>query len=67
MGLRDRIREHGAAASEDIRPVDIPEDISTGTAADVEEIMKKYDLDTFDKAEKYTHELWLEAQKLRAP
>ena len=52
MSLKDRIRERRENVSAELKPLDIPEDISTGTAADVEEIMKKYDQEsntrTFD-------------------
>ena len=52
MSLKDRIQERRDALTTENRPVDIPEDFSTGTAADVEEIMKKYDQEsntrTFD-------------------
>ena len=46
MGIiSDRIRKRReqATLNEETRPVDIPDDISTGTAKDVEAIMKKYD------------------------
>ena len=35
--------------------------------AEFDEIMQKYDLDTYDKAEKYMRELYLATQKSRAP